>query len=100
VGLGVGVLTERIIRCFTGYGRKTNAVKASGGLQQARLATLTFPSPVPFGSVAHASGGAIQRVFYFRSVTSWRMKPGKRDDQDASGQPLRACPPCDARRRA
>jgi membrane-associated phospholipid phosphatase len=34
VGLGVGVLTERILRCFTGYGRKTNAVKASGGPPQ------------------------------------------------------------------
>jgi undecaprenyl-diphosphatase len=34
LGLGVGVLTERILRCFTGYGRKTNAVKASGGPPQ------------------------------------------------------------------
>jgi hypothetical protein len=36
VGFGVGVLTERILRYFTGYGRRTNAVKVSVGPPQAR----------------------------------------------------------------
>jgi membrane-associated phospholipid phosphatase len=26
-GLGVGVVTERIVRCFTGYGRRTNRLR-------------------------------------------------------------------------